>query len=210
MREDKTAQWHHQLNGHESEQAPQNSEGEGGLARCRPWGHRTSDTTERLNHNRSPSLVEPPARGLCLGPRSSASLPQTSGPLPTWRRQGNRGHTLGRCSDGAQEGAAGLQAASESTVTPPDAPCFSQVPWMLLHVVDAPGWVWEDAGCLGVTKFLGRNMAPIPAPPLSQGNQKWGPAARHSKPIKRPGWWKGEFDFGCWQPGVGARCLFKG
>ena len=139
MTEDKMAQWHHQLNGYESEQAPQDSEGQGGLARCSPWGHRTSDTTEQLNHNRSPSLVEPPARGLRLGPLSSASLPQTSGPLPTWRRQGNSGHTLGRCSDGAQEGTAGLQAASESTVTLPDAPRFSEVPWMLLHVVDAPG-----------------------------------------------------------------------
>ena len=27
------------------------SEGQGGLACCRPWGHKQSDTTERLNNN---------------------------------------------------------------------------------------------------------------------------------------------------------------
>ena len=28
-------------------------EGQGGLARCSPWGHKESDTTERLNNNNS-------------------------------------------------------------------------------------------------------------------------------------------------------------
>ena len=32
--------WHHQLNGCESEQAPGDSEGQGGLACCSPWGHK--------------------------------------------------------------------------------------------------------------------------------------------------------------------------
>ena len=31
---------HHQLNGHESEQTPGDSEGQGSLACCSPWGHR--------------------------------------------------------------------------------------------------------------------------------------------------------------------------
>ena len=34
------------INGHEFEQAPGDSEGQGGLACCRPWGGRESDTTE--------------------------------------------------------------------------------------------------------------------------------------------------------------------
>ena len=38
--------WHHQLNGHESEWTPGVGGGQGGLARCRPWGHKESDTTE--------------------------------------------------------------------------------------------------------------------------------------------------------------------
>ena len=40
MTEDVTVGWHHQLNGHEFEQAPGDSEGQGSLACCSPWGHR--------------------------------------------------------------------------------------------------------------------------------------------------------------------------
>ena len=32
--------WHHQLNGHEFEQAPRDSEGQGSLACCSPWDRR--------------------------------------------------------------------------------------------------------------------------------------------------------------------------
>ena len=31
--------WHHQLNGHEFEQAPGEGEGQGSLMCCSPWGH---------------------------------------------------------------------------------------------------------------------------------------------------------------------------
>ena len=41
--------WYHQLNGHESEQTPGDSEGQGSLACCSPWGCKESDTTEWLN-----------------------------------------------------------------------------------------------------------------------------------------------------------------
>ena len=41
--------WHHQLNGHEFEQAPGVGEGQGSLACCTPWSHKELDTTERLN-----------------------------------------------------------------------------------------------------------------------------------------------------------------
>ena len=37
-------------NGHEFEQAPQDGEGQGSLACCSPWGHKESDTTERLSN----------------------------------------------------------------------------------------------------------------------------------------------------------------
>ena len=46
--EDKMVGWHHQLNGHEFEQALGDSEGEGRLACCSPWGCTESDTTEQL------------------------------------------------------------------------------------------------------------------------------------------------------------------
>ena len=42
--------WHHQLSGHEFEQAPRNSEGQGSLVRCSPRGGKESDTTQRLNN----------------------------------------------------------------------------------------------------------------------------------------------------------------
>ena len=41
---------HHRLNGHESEQALRGGKGQGSLACCSPWGHKESDTTERLNN----------------------------------------------------------------------------------------------------------------------------------------------------------------
>ena len=43
--------WHHWLNGHESEQAPGDGEGQGSLACCSPWGCKELATTERLNNN---------------------------------------------------------------------------------------------------------------------------------------------------------------
>ena len=39
-----------QLNGHESEQTPGDSEGQGTLACCSPWGLEESDRTEWLNN----------------------------------------------------------------------------------------------------------------------------------------------------------------
>ena len=49
MTEDEMAGWHHQLNGHEFEQALGVGEEQGSLAFCSPWGHKESDMTERLN-----------------------------------------------------------------------------------------------------------------------------------------------------------------
>ena len=50
MTEDKVAGWHHRLNGHEFEQAPGDSEGQGSLACCSPRACKESDMTERLNN----------------------------------------------------------------------------------------------------------------------------------------------------------------
>ena len=44
--EDEMAGWHHQVDGHEFEQAPQDGEGQGSLVCCSPWGHKESDVTE--------------------------------------------------------------------------------------------------------------------------------------------------------------------
>ena len=52
MTEDEMVGWHHQLNGHEFEQAPGDGEGQGSLVCCSPWGHRESDTIEQLTEQR--------------------------------------------------------------------------------------------------------------------------------------------------------------
>ena len=49
--EDKMVGWHHQLKGHEFEQAPGDGEGHGSLECCSQWGHKESDMTEQLNNN---------------------------------------------------------------------------------------------------------------------------------------------------------------
>ena len=46
MTEDEMAGWHHQVNGHEFEQALGVGDGQGSLTWCSPWGHKELDTTE--------------------------------------------------------------------------------------------------------------------------------------------------------------------
>ena len=46
------AGWHHQLNGHEIEQASGDGKGQGRLVCCSPRDHKESDTTEQLNNNK--------------------------------------------------------------------------------------------------------------------------------------------------------------
>ena len=47
--EDEMAGWHHWLNGHEFEQTPGDSVGQGSLVCWSPWGLKESDMTEWLN-----------------------------------------------------------------------------------------------------------------------------------------------------------------
>ena len=46
--EDEMVRWHHWLDGHEFEQAPEVGDGQRGLACYSPWGHKESDMTEWL------------------------------------------------------------------------------------------------------------------------------------------------------------------
>ena len=43
--------WHHLLNGHEFEQTPEDSKGQGSLTCCSPCGCKELDMTEQLNNN---------------------------------------------------------------------------------------------------------------------------------------------------------------
>ena len=49
MTEDEMVGWHHRLNEHEFEQAPEDGEGWGNLVCCSPWNRKESDTAECLN-----------------------------------------------------------------------------------------------------------------------------------------------------------------
>ena len=47
--EDEMTGWHHQLNGHGFGWTSGVGDGQGGMVCCDSWGHKESDTTERLN-----------------------------------------------------------------------------------------------------------------------------------------------------------------
>ena len=49
MTEDEMVGWHHQLDGHEFEQALGVGDGQGSLACCSPWGCKELDMTERIS-----------------------------------------------------------------------------------------------------------------------------------------------------------------
>ena len=49
--EDEIVGWHHRLHGHEFEPVLGDSEVQGSLVCCSPWGHKESDTTQQLNTN---------------------------------------------------------------------------------------------------------------------------------------------------------------
>ena len=49
MTEDEMVGWHHQLNGHEFEQALGVGDGQEILVCCSPWGYKELDMTEQLN-----------------------------------------------------------------------------------------------------------------------------------------------------------------
>ena len=53
MTEDEMVGWHHQLDGHEFEQAPAVGDVQVSLECCSLWGCKELDTTEQLNNNNS-------------------------------------------------------------------------------------------------------------------------------------------------------------
>ena len=63
--EDEMVGWHEKFNGHEFEQGPGVSDGQGSLVCCSPWGCKVSDSNERLNWTIS-SMAMMPAREISL------------------------------------------------------------------------------------------------------------------------------------------------
>ena len=64
MTEDEMVGWHHQLNGHDFEQTLGDGEGQGRLECCSPWGHKESDTAERLKNSNHSAKYSVPAKGV--------------------------------------------------------------------------------------------------------------------------------------------------
>ena len=61
MTEEEMVGLHHRLKGHQFEQILGDSEGQGSLAGCSPWGHKQLDMTWQLNNNELsewPSLTQ--------------------------------------------------------------------------------------------------------------------------------------------------------
>ena len=54
--------WHHQLDGHEFEQASVDGEGQGSLACCCPWGLKELDTTEQQQQRPADIACHPPSK----------------------------------------------------------------------------------------------------------------------------------------------------
>ena len=52
MTEDEMVGWHHRLSGHEFEQTLGDSNGQGSLVCCSPWGCKELDMAERLNNSK--------------------------------------------------------------------------------------------------------------------------------------------------------------
>ena len=50
--EDEVIGWHHQLNGCEFERTPRDSEGQGRLACCSPWGRKELGSLHRRKNNK--------------------------------------------------------------------------------------------------------------------------------------------------------------
>ena len=63
--------WHHQLNGHEFDQTPEDTEGQGSLACCSPWGCKESDTTKQLNNPALENALLTKMLDYTLSPRST-------------------------------------------------------------------------------------------------------------------------------------------
>ena len=57
MTEDKMVGWHHEINGHESEQTPGVGDEQESLVRCSLWGRKESDTTQQLNNHHHHILI---------------------------------------------------------------------------------------------------------------------------------------------------------
>ena len=58
MTENEMVRQHHPVNGHEFEQTPRDSGGQGSLAFCSPCGCKESDMTQQLKNNNKANMIQ--------------------------------------------------------------------------------------------------------------------------------------------------------
>ena len=88
--------WHHQLNGHELEQTPGDSGGQGNQAGCSPWSRKSQTQRQLSNHHLSclpdqslgpriwSSLKSAPWGGENLGRPGLPTTLSSAWPIPSW------------------------------------------------------------------------------------------------------------------------------
>ena len=86
---DEVARWHHQLDGHEFEQAPGVGKGQGSLACCGPWGCKESDMAEWLNWK---LILASQVMLVVKNPSTNAGDTRDAGSIPGSGRAPGGGH----------------------------------------------------------------------------------------------------------------------
>ena len=82
-------QWHHQLNGHKSEQALGDGEGQGSLGCCSPWGHEESHTLSHWKTTANGQWFNQPC--LCKVASRKSKKEKEFRELPSWWTCGDSG-----------------------------------------------------------------------------------------------------------------------
>ena len=81
--EDEMVGWHHQLNGHELEQAPGVGDGQGSLACYSPWGHKGTWLIDWTELNWRTGIMKSVPENIYLK-TCSTSFPGTHSVSPAW------------------------------------------------------------------------------------------------------------------------------
>ena len=103
MTEDEMVGWHHWFNGHELGQTLRDGEGQGGLERCSPWGHKESDMTEWLNNS---TTGNPDKNSPWKSPLRSRDCWDGMEPPKTTDREGNGTQLQYSCLENPMDGGA--------------------------------------------------------------------------------------------------------
>ena len=142
--------WHHQIIGHEFEQASGVGDGQGSLACCSLWGCKESDTTEQLNWTELNMRVH----------KCRVTAFRNSCILDIWLTR-ETGSTTGIYSRELVTGDGGAKTAAEGSASkkPLPAPRLKGLtqPFQRLMNTSGTWWVCLGAGAMKETQLLPEN-----------------------------------------------------